>query len=76
MGRGQDLAVFFHEKAVIKNTNVVLSLALTRVNTNVVLTARVLDKDNQEAVLYQRSVVDTPQADPTLTSAEFWLCPA
>jgi hypothetical protein len=64
------LAVFFHEKAVIKNTNVVLSLVLTRVNPNVVLTARVLDKDNQEAVLYQRSVVDTPQADPTLTSAE------
>ena len=65
-----NVAVFFHEKAVIKNTNVVLSLALTRVDPNVVVTVRVLDKDNQEAVLYQRSVVDTPQADRTLTSAE------
>ncbi len=64
------VAVFFHEKAVIKNTNVVLSLALTAVNANVVITVRVLDKDNQEAVLYQRSVVDTPKSDPTLTSAE------
>ncbi len=65
-------AVFFHENTVIKNSNVVLSLALTRVNTNVVITTRVLDKDNQEAVLYQRSVVDTPKADPTLTSAELF----
>jgi hypothetical protein len=69
-GGGGGVAVFFHEKAVIKNTNVVLSLALTRMGTNVVLTARVLDKDNQEAVLYQRSVVDTPKVDPTLTYAE------
>jgi hypothetical protein len=67
---GGSVAVLFHENAVIKNTNVVLSLALTRMGTNVVLTARVLDKDNQEAVLYQRSVVDTPKVDPTLTSAE------
>ncbi|MHC1768860.1 MAG: hypothetical protein AB9869_32030 [Verrucomicrobiia bacterium] len=64
------VAVFLHEKAVIKNTNVVLSLALTRVDPNLVLTARVLDKDNREAVLFQGSVVDTPKVDPTLTSAE------
>lgn len=63
-------AVFFHERRAIKNTNVVLSLSLTRLNPNVVLTARVLDKANQDAVLYQRSVVDTPQADPTLTRAQ------
>jgi len=69
-GGSGGVAVFFHELAVIKNTNVILSLALTRVNPNVVLTVRVLDKDNQAAVLYQRSVVDTPQADPALTSAE------
>jgi hypothetical protein len=69
-GEWGGVAVFFHEKAVIKNSNVVLSLALTRVDPNVVLTARVLDKDNQEAVLYQRSVVDTPGIDPTLTSEE------
>jgi hypothetical protein len=64
------VAVFLHEKAMIKNTNVVLSLALTRADPNMVLTARVLDKDNGEAVLFQGSVVDTPEVDPTLTSAE------
>jgi hypothetical protein len=58
------------DQMTIRNTNVVLSLAMTRVQTNLVLTARVLDKDNQLAVLYQRSVVDTPQADPSLTTAE------
>jgi hypothetical protein len=58
------------DQTTIKNTNVVLSLAMTRVQTNLVLTARVLDKDNQLAVLYQRSVVDTPQVDPSLTTAE------
>ena len=67
---GPGVAVFLHEKVVIKNTNVVLSLSLTRVNPNMVVTARVLDKDNQEAVLYERSVVDTPKVDRTVTSAE------
>ncbi|MFO1500091.1 MAG: hypothetical protein U1G07_17165 [Verrucomicrobiota bacterium] len=47
---------FFHERILIKNTNVVLALAVTRVNPNVILTARVLDKDNNNAVLYERSV--------------------
>ncbi len=68
---GVGAAVFFFDHQTIKNTNVVLSLALTRTDPNLVLTARVLDKDNQEAVLYQRTVVDTPQADPTLTSTQF-----
>jgi len=56
------------EKAAIKSSNVVMSLALTRVRTNLVLTARLLDKDNHDAVLYQRAVVDTPEADPSLTA--------
>jgi hypothetical protein len=63
-------SVFACDRAVIKNTNVVLSLALTRVNPNVVLTARVLDKDNHNAVLYERSVVDTPAVDRCLTTDE------
>ena len=63
-------AMFSCDKTTIKTTNVVLVLALTRVGANLVVTARVLDKDNQEAVLYERSVVDTPQVDPTLTAAE------
>ena len=61
---------FFHERVLIKNTNVVLALAVTRVNPNVILTARVLDKENNNAVLYERSVVDTPGVDRTLTQAE------
>lgn len=61
---------FFHERVLIKNTNVVLALAVTRVNPNVILTARVLDKENTNAVLYERSVVDTPNIDRTLTQAE------
>jgi len=65
---GTGMAVFFHEQQAVKNANVVLSLALTRTDPRLALTARVLDKDNQEAVLYQRTVVDTPQADATLTS--------
>jgi hypothetical protein len=61
---------FFHERVLIKNTNVVLALAITRVNPNVILTVRVLDKENNNAVLYERSVVDTPSVDRTLTQAE------
>jgi hypothetical protein len=61
---------FFHERVLVKNTNVVLALAVTRVNPNLILTARVLDKENNNAVLYERSVVDTPSVDRTLTQAE------
>jgi hypothetical protein len=43
---------------------------VTRVSPNVILTARVLDKANNNAVLYERSVVDTPNVDRTLTQTE------
>lgn len=61
---------FFHERALIKNTNVVLAVAVTRVNPNVIITTRVLDKANDNAVLYERSVVDTPEVDRTLSETE------
>lgn len=64
-------AIFSCDKVTVKNTNVVLSLAMTRTGTNLILTARLLDKDNQDAALHERSVVDTPQVDPSLTGAEF-----
>jgi hypothetical protein len=64
------MAVLCCEKATIRNTNVVLALALTQVQTNLVLTARVLEPGDQGAVLFERSVVDTPGVDPTLTTAE------
>jgi hypothetical protein len=61
---------FFHERALIKETNVVMALAVTRVSPNVIITTRVLDKANDNAVLYERSVVDTPNVDRTLTQLE------
>jgi hypothetical protein len=61
---------FFHERALIKDTNVVMALAVTRVSPNVIITTRVLDKANDNAVLYERSVVDTPSVDRTLTEME------
>lgn len=39
-------AHFLHENVSIRNTNVVLALALTRVSPDLILTARVLDKAN------------------------------
>jgi hypothetical protein len=66
-----NLSMFSCEKAAVRNTNVVLALALTRVQPNLVITARVLDKADPNTVLYQHSVVDTPNADPTLTTAQF-----
>jgi hypothetical protein len=62
--------MFFYEKAQVPDTNVVLSMALTKAKTSVWVTARVCDKANPETVLYERSVVDTPGIDPSLTSAE------
>jgi hypothetical protein len=61
---------FFHERILTKDTNVVMALAVTRVNPNVIITIRVLDKANNNAVLYERSAVDTPSVDRTLTEME------
>jgi hypothetical protein len=66
-----NFSIFACEKAAIRNTNVVLALALTRVQPNLVITVRVLDKADPNTVLFQRTVVDTPNVDPTLTTAQF-----
>ena len=63
--------VFSCQRAALRHTDVILALALTRVQSNLVITARVLDKRNPKTVLYQSTVVDTPNADPTLTAAQF-----
>jgi hypothetical protein len=60
------LACFFYENLPLKNQNVTLVLSLTRVGPDVKITTRVLDKDNANAVLFERTVTDTPQADPVL----------
>ena len=64
------LTVFSCDPVVVKNTNVVLALAMSRMRADLVLTARVLDKDNHNAVLYERRIVDTPEIDRSLTTAE------
>ena len=51
------------ETAELKHQNVTLSLTLTVKQGNVIVTGRVLDKDANDAVLWERTVVDTPQAD-------------
>jgi len=58
------------DRLATQNTNEVLVLALTPAGPNVILTARVLDKGNGGAVLYERSTVDTPDSDSSLDSAQ------
>jgi hypothetical protein len=60
------LAWFFYENRPLKNQKVTLALSLTRVGSEVKITTRVLDQDNANAVLFERTVTDTPQADPAL----------
>jgi hypothetical protein len=59
-------AWFFYEPRPLKNQNVTLVLALTRRGADVEITTRILDRDNANAVLFERTVTDTPQADPVL----------
>lgn len=47
----------------IKNDNVTLQLSLTGEGQNVVIQARVLDKDADNAVIFDRTFVDTPGTD-------------
>ena len=61
-------AWFFSTNQPLKSENVTLVLSLTRAGTNLSITTRVLDKDNGNTVLFERTVIDTPQADPVLPS--------
>lgn len=61
-------AWLFYTNQPLKNENVTLVLALTRAGTNLNITTRVLDKDNSNSVLFERTVTDTPKADPVLPS--------
>ncbi len=49
--------------AELKNENVALVLTMTAKGGNVIVTGKILDKDANDAVLWERTVVDTPQAD-------------
>jgi hypothetical protein len=60
------LAIFFWENLPLKNQNVTLVLSLTCRGSNVMINTRVLDRDNANTVLFDRTVVDTPQSDLVL----------
>src|SRR5690606_9276781 len=47
----------------LKNENVIMSLSLTGRGSDVVITARLLDKDDNNAVLFEETFVDTPGAE-------------
>ena len=68
---GTACAMLFYETRPLRNGNVTLVLALTRRGSNVEITTRVLDKVNPNAVLFERTVTDTPQADPVLPNRAY-----
>ena len=68
---GDPMTIFWLDNTNhVARTNVVLYMALTRDKGNLIITTRVLDKANQNAVLFERSFVDTPGVDASLTTAE------
>ena len=70
--QGNGITAFWLDNTVqLPGTNAVLCLALTRNKTNLIITTRVLDKNNQNAVLFERGFVDTPGVDASLTTAQF-----
>lgn len=56
--------------ASLRPTNVVLYIALTRDQENLLITTRVLDKANPNAVLFERTFWDTAGVDASLTAAQ------
>ncbi len=54
---------FYNQNNPVKNDNVTLVLSLTVKNGTVFINGKVLDKDNNNAVIFEQSAVDTPDAD-------------
>jgi len=56
---------FYNENPVtpVKNDNVTMVLSMTVKNGSVILNAKVLDKDNNDAVIFEQTAVDSPAAD-------------
>lgn len=63
--------LFAADSVPMRNTNVILSLAILNLEPNLVVTARVLDKSNPSTVLYERTVIDTPSIDASINTAQF-----
>ncbi len=62
-GIGQYFVADDGTTAELKQDNVTLVLRLTARNGNVTVRAQILDKANNDAVIWDRTVVDTPRAD-------------
>ena len=54
---------FYAATPTTKNDNVTMVLSMTVKNGSVILYAKVLDKDNNNAVIFEQTAVDTPEAD-------------
>lgn len=54
----------------LKQTNVTMVLSLTGQGTNVVINVKVLDKDDGNRVIYERTVIDTPAADALASGSD------
>lgn len=56
---------FYNENppTAIKNDNITMVLSLTVKNGNVIITAKALDKDANNAVIFERTFIDTPAPD-------------
>ncbi len=55
------LSYFFWEERPLKNENVTLVLSFTRRGLNLRIDARVLDKDKANSVLFEYTVIDSPE---------------
>ena len=65
-----DVVCFWWDNTVqVPRTNVVLYLAVTRSQASAIITTRVLDKANQNAVLFEKAFTDTPGVDGSLANA-------
>src|SRR6266516_6692846 len=54
---------FYAATPTLKNDNVTMVLSMTVKSGSVILNAKVLDKDNNNAVIFEQTAVDTPAAD-------------
>jgi len=62
-GGGGGHAALFHEEKHVKYENTAVVLTLAPVGDTLQISVRLLDKDNANAVLYERSCLDSPASD-------------
>jgi hypothetical protein len=65
-----DVIVFACERTTLPSTDILLSGAMTRTGSGLILTARLLDKANPNLVRQEISVIDTPLRDASLNTAQ------